>query len=298
MSFSALAWAAAQRPSRSSEKLLLLALADRHNSEDDMAYPSVAWLSDFTGLNRKTVITSISRLEAAGYIADAGVRVGATMQVKAYRLCFEKQDKPKKGTVPFFPKSPVSSGERSQKRDTEPVKEPTSESKDSSDSTPRNPEELDLGLPPLPPVDPTVDDLAIRISEEWGARAFATPLRGQMPTPAAAEKAMKLAKAYVVGDQSVIDVWNELFRNIDQSDFLQGKVAGRDGRPPFKLTLSFLLEKRNFEKTLEGRFGGQSTGEQRRGSTSEATGRFLNRIRSGQGRSTGGRDSQRALARR
>lgn len=90
MSFQALAWAANQRTKRSADKLVLLAFADRHNTEQDAAWPSVAWLVDFTSLDRKTVIASMARLVADGYLHDTGERQGRTTQVKVYRLLFDR----------------------------------------------------------------------------------------------------------------------------------------------------------------------------------------------------------------
>jgi len=89
MSWQALAWASKQRPGRASDKLILIALADRHNEDSNIAYPSIAWLCEFSDLNRKTVIASLQRLEAAGLIADSGQRVGKSKQIKAYSLAIE-----------------------------------------------------------------------------------------------------------------------------------------------------------------------------------------------------------------
>ena len=89
MSFAALAWASKQSTGRASDKLVLYGLADRHNEEADLAYPSVAWLCEFGDLNRKTVIAALARLEAAGIITDSGQRVGKTGQIKAYKLALE-----------------------------------------------------------------------------------------------------------------------------------------------------------------------------------------------------------------
>ena len=119
MSFTALAWASKQSTGRASDKLVLYGLADRHNEEVDLAYPSVAWLCEFGDLNRKTVIAALARLEAAGIIADSGKRVGKTGQIKAYSLRIE--------TVPKTEQSPKrnsskKSRKESQKRDTEPVR--------------------------------------------------------------------------------------------------------------------------------------------------------------------------------
>lgn len=121
MSFEALAWAVKQQPGRASDKLILLGLADRWNNEERAAWPSIKWLQEFSGLNRKTVITALQRLERAGMIRDTGGRVGKTRQGKVYTLSFDDASKStEKGIVKesrFFRKE-------SQKRDTEPIKEP------------------------------------------------------------------------------------------------------------------------------------------------------------------------------
>lgn len=119
MSFPALAWASLSKVTRAADKLVLLGLADRHNSEHGLAYPSIAWLSEFSSLDRKTVVTALGRLEDAGFISDSGKRVGKTKQVKAYLL-----NMPEIGTVitgPFGDKGSGFSGEESRKRNTEPV---------------------------------------------------------------------------------------------------------------------------------------------------------------------------------
>ena len=86
MSFEALAWAGKCKTANAADKLVLFGLADRHNSEANGAYPSTAWLVEFTSLNRKTVIAALDRLEASGFISDSGERRGQTGQVKLYRL--------------------------------------------------------------------------------------------------------------------------------------------------------------------------------------------------------------------
>jgi len=136
MSFQALGWAVDQRPKRPADKLLLLGLADRHNTENRLSWPSIAWLAEFSGLNRKTVIAGLNRLQEEGFIADSGLRAGKTKQIIVYKLAFDsghvsvsqgdaKTNSPKNGTLPE--KGPTFSDKGSQKWDTEPIKEPTSQ---------------------------------------------------------------------------------------------------------------------------------------------------------------------------
>lgn len=122
MSFPALAWASLLRVTRASDKLVLLALADRHNTEHELSYPSLAWLCDFSSLDRKTVVASLDRLEAAGHITDSGTRVGKTKQIKAYRLNLNDAEKGTVKTEPFDDNSSVIPAKQSQKRNTDTVR--------------------------------------------------------------------------------------------------------------------------------------------------------------------------------
>lgn len=124
MSFAALQWAGEQRTGKSTDKLVLMALADRHNETCGLAFPSVKWLVEFSSLNRKTVIAALDRLEKAGLITDSGQRKGQTKQVKAYILAIKSPEKGIPKTGPLAGKGTVFTTKESQKRDTEPVKEP------------------------------------------------------------------------------------------------------------------------------------------------------------------------------
>ena len=131
MSFGALAWAAKATGIRPAEKLVLLGLAECASRDNGDAYPSVAALVEFAGLNRKTVIAALDSLIFYGLISETGESRGKTNQIKVYRLALE--------TVPKVERSqkrnsPVFSGKESQKRDTDTVREPVkgSEAKASS----------------------------------------------------------------------------------------------------------------------------------------------------------------------
>lgn len=86
MSREATDWAARQRPAHALDKLVLWALADAHSREKRCSYPSVAAIVDFTGWGRRAVLSSLSRLAAAGLIIDTGDRLGRTRQVKVWRF--------------------------------------------------------------------------------------------------------------------------------------------------------------------------------------------------------------------
>lgn len=89
MSTDALFWALKQKTGRPVENLVLIHLADRagHNNT---AFPSLAYLSDRTGLNRRTIISALDGLEIGGYVFDTGERKGGTGKVKVYGLNLNK----------------------------------------------------------------------------------------------------------------------------------------------------------------------------------------------------------------
>jgi hypothetical protein len=67
MSFEAFAWAARQRVT-STQKLVLLMLAERHNKDTGQCRPSHDTLAEDCGLTRRSVIDQIGKLAQAGYI--------------------------------------------------------------------------------------------------------------------------------------------------------------------------------------------------------------------------------------
>jgi hypothetical protein len=125
VSSEALAWAFRQECKSSSVKFTLVALCECANYRTGRITPSIAHLTEITGQNRKTIITNIAALEAAGIIRDTGERVGRTLQIKVYEAVLE--------TVPKMEQSlernsSENAPEQSQKRDTEPSFEPSSPS--------------------------------------------------------------------------------------------------------------------------------------------------------------------------
>jgi biotin operon repressor len=216
-------WAARQQPSRPLDKLVLLAFADRADKASGECFPSVAWLVEWTGCDRKTVMKSTASLEAAGLLIDTGMRRGRTLQVKVYRLPFETVPivAPLPGetvpeTAPFEPaKSTVFPFERSQKRDTEPLSEPLSQ-KTSSSSKKGAREAASFVLPGWVP------------TEAWDGWLEMRRAKGAKPTARAlnlsVEQLRKLADAGhppgEVLDQSTRQLWLGLFPIKEMNDGL------------------------------------------------------------------------------
>lgn len=67
MSFNALAWAVRQKLG-STQKLVLIMLAERHNKDTGQCNPSLELLADDCGLSRRSVIDQIAKLQEVGYL--------------------------------------------------------------------------------------------------------------------------------------------------------------------------------------------------------------------------------------
>jgi hypothetical protein len=109
LSIEAVGWALAQKLDRSSAKFVLVAMANCAN-ESMECWPSVAYLSEATCQDRKTVLENIKRLKDAGIISDTEGRKGKTAQVTVYVINkeYQKRNSPENGTVPKTEtKSPV-----------------------------------------------------------------------------------------------------------------------------------------------------------------------------------------------
>lgn len=285
MSWPALTWAKGLTVGSSAEKAVLMALAYRHNEDLGHSYPSIASIVEFTELNRKTIIGALASLEKKGLIADTGDKMGRTKRVVVYRLMMEAkteqfQKRNHSETVPILPgNGPDFTPKQSQNWDSE--REGKTNDKQESVQPPSEEPELGLGLPPIEPKEPGPAEVAAFIESEWAKRDFLTQIRGGKLLQATAEKAVDLAKKHAVEDETALHVWAVVFQRIDDSDWLQGKVPPAEDRSPFKLSISYLMEKRNFDKVLMGRYDGKSSSTRRAGTTGTAVGRVLERIRPG-----------------
>jgi len=104
LSVEAISWALAQPLDRSSAKFVLVAMANCANA-DMTCWPSVAYLSEATCQDRKTVLENIKRLKDIGIIRATDERRGKTGQVTVYLIDQEYQKRdastvPKTAPVP------------------------------------------------------------------------------------------------------------------------------------------------------------------------------------------------------
>jgi hypothetical protein len=88
MSNTALNWAFAVPVKRSTDKFVLVALANRADAEGE-CFPSHSTLEAATSLDRKTILGALKRLCGAGLLKDTGARKGHTARTIVYRLEME-----------------------------------------------------------------------------------------------------------------------------------------------------------------------------------------------------------------
>jgi len=58
------------------------------------------------------------------------------------------------------------------------------------------------------------------------------------------------------GDLPALENWENFFDYISQSDFLMGRAAASNGRPPFVANLEWVTKESNYTKILEGKYHG------------------------------------------
>ena len=193
MSWEAQAWAAKQKTGSSSRKLLLIYLASFADANHE-CWPSQKRIAEETEMDRKTVIDALAALEDGMFplIEDTGKRKGRTKQVKVYRLAsFYAENARKDPDAETVPKTEQSrkrnsSGipkKRSQKRDTEPSKEPHTPSTPKGVGSPRSKfnksrsrKKAGQRLPDdwtPPPID-NLDASAVKFVRQWPSGAYET----------------------------------------------------------------------------------------------------------------------------
>ncbi len=59
-------------------------------------------------------------------------------------------------------------------------------------------------------------------------------------------------------DLPTLEAWRRYFQDVSASDFLMGRSAGRDGKPPFRADLEWLTRPGNFAKVAEGKYHGRA----------------------------------------
>ena len=80
-----------------------------------------------------------------------------------------------------------------------------------------------------------------------------------LPTLPQCKKLTTVRKSYIKGrwiedEMETLEQWEEMFKTVKTSNFLMGRVPGRDGQPPFVANLEWLTKPANFIKISEGNY--------------------------------------------
>ena len=272
MSNPAVNWAFKVSGIRSSEKFLLVCLAN-YADENGICFPSQKSMSDDTALDRKTVISGLRRLVEARLIRDTGDRRGATRQVTVYQLCqkqpsFQSQIVPeseplksdevdherptstvdtvpvsallcsngKNGTVPFFPSNSPVFPSKGSRFSLERVPKTGHGTTNNHQGTTREPPVLDLVLPQH---DRFREAVAI-----WNEL-----LGGTLPKVEALsdDRRRKFGRAFQNQFGNDMEQWRRFCLRVLASDLLTGKV-GRG----WKASFDWVMAPNEMIRILEG----------------------------------------------
>lgn len=226
MSSEALAWAFKVNVRPSAVKFTLIALCECANYKTGKIFPSIEHLSEITGQDRKTIIANVAKLEAMGLIRDTGERGGRTKQIKVYEAAL--------GTVPKTEQlqkrnSSVSPPKQSQKRDTEPSREPSPLVSPNGDTPPAANDDV------LKPE---------HVVEAWNDTAARVGLSKVVRLTDARRKRLRTMIA-----QHPPDDFAAALDALERSPFCRGE------RSDWKADFDFFLQTKSFTKLLEGAYG-------------------------------------------
>jgi len=228
VSSEALSWAFKQNVKPSAAKFVLVAMAECAHYQTGKVFPSIKHLEEITGLNRKTIISSVQALEDLGFIKATGERAGKTGQIKVYSLAVGTVPKPEQSQKR---NSTVFSVKQSQKRDAEPSMEPSTPLVSSNEDTP--PKSENDGLKPE------------HVVEVWNDLADRRGLpRVKVLTPTR----LKQVKARI--KSSSLDDFTEAIGAIERSSFLLG-----ENDRGFRADFDFFLQPKSFTRLIEGFYG-------------------------------------------
>lgn len=221
MSSEALAWAFKVNVKPSAVKFTLIALCECANYKTGKIFPSIEHLAEITGQDRKTIIANVAKLEAMGLIRDTGERGGRTKQIKVYEAAL--------GTVPETEQlqkrnSSVSPPKQSQKRDTEPSREPSSPVSANADTSPT-----------IRPKD---------VLDAWNDMAAKNGLPiAKVMTPPRQKRLRTMISQHPPDDfATALDA-------VERSPFCRGEKSD------WKADFDFFLQTKSFTKLLEGAYG-------------------------------------------
>jgi hypothetical protein len=241
MSFDAIRWALRQELP-TSEKLVLVALADCHNGKTNRCNPAMQTIAKTAGITRRGAINIIQRLEQRGTIQvehSPGWRPNNyLLTVNSVHSNTVNEDHGlNQRTVNDVPKTVNQSVENSERGSHEPGRTTNEPVKD------RQPSVVHGGKPPACP------------HQEIISLYHATlPMCPEVRVWNDKRKRYLQARWKEERERQSPDWWRHFFEYVGQSQFLTGKVNGSADRTPFLADLEWIVTESNFVKIIEGKY--------------------------------------------
>ena len=252
MSAPATFWAWEQKELTPTEKLVLLALANRHNKDTGKCYPSMTRMAADTGMCRRSVMRAIGKLEKSGLITTQ--RYGGSSNyyyLNIGKITFESTSDTESPVTQSHQCHTVTSDRESRVLVTEShhtgdreSPKPKSNLKDKpKSSTYVGHEVTNPPAAPKVPYQKIVDLYHEHLPELPQVKKLTEPRKRQI-------------KKLWANDLPDLDNWQNFFDYVSQSDFLTGKAPGRNGGKPFTANLEWITKQANYVKILEENYHG------------------------------------------
>lgn len=250
MSATATFWAWEQKQLKPIEKLVLLALANRHNKDTGKCYPSMTCMADDTGANRRSVMRAITELEKRGLITTQ--RYGGKSNyyhLNIGKVTFQTTSDTESPVTQWHQcqsdtsdrESPALVTESHHTSDTESP-EPKRNLKDNLKDTYVDHEVINPPAQVKVPYQKIVDSYHERLPELCQVRKLTETRRRY------------IKNLWVGGQLDTMTNWENFFDYVSQSDFLMGRAPGRNGGKPWQADLEWITKPANYVKILEGKY--------------------------------------------
>lgn len=245
MSYQAMAWATVQKLP-STQKLVLLMLANRINRDTGKCVPSIKLLAEDCGLSESCVQRTLKKLVDIGLV-KAHARFNDGIQLpNQYEIILEPISTPSvPGTPPGIPDTPprcTSAPQGVAQERTEPGS-------------------LTSNRTRIPPVSPKGESPSEQKSEKDNCphQQIVDLYHEMLPSATHVRcwtsKRRRALKARWDEDKKRqnLDWWRRLFEYIATCDFLMGRVHSQ-GKPPFEISLPWIVNEENLAKIIEGNY--------------------------------------------
>ena len=266
MSHKATAWAMEQRPKTPLEKLVLLILADCHNSETNACFPSMPHIADKAGCTPRGAIKAIESLEKQGFISVKKEQGKSNQYELNPCTQFTRALSSPVNTVHVTREHssgvPVNTVHPNLEINQESNREPyTAEPKTVQPSDTPGTAHLSQPAPAgvqdsgrvnhkvCPPRAPDCPHQAI---VDLYHESLPTLTRHVVWNETRRKNLQ--ARWRESAKRQTLDWWKTFFAHVAASDFLMGRTQSRDGRTPFQADLEWLTKPGNFAKVVEGKY--------------------------------------------